>query len=608
MLRPLQLLLLLVSLFVVRPLHGQTGQRQAEALMQRSAAAVAPANKLLTVNAGERLFLQLETPLNTSGARVGDPVEFKTTEDTLVGGLVAIPRGSSVSGRVSKVRRPGRLKGRAELGIRVDQVTLADGTSFSLSVSVVRAGFTQLSSNKGEPSLKGEGGSGFSVISLAEGGLQGVTLGGPYGAAVGMAMGLVIEVFHRGPDLDLPRDMLFEVTLRRPLEVTAAVAQRAAQLARTTLRSSSTSVSPLPANDLSEDSTEAVPDFSQDEHSIETKSPEASETTEVAAAITTTPPVPQAPQGDTRRTAPVFEDTDHSGEFKLEVDVQLVMVDAVVRDRKGRLMDNLRREDFRVFEDGIEQPITSFSRDGLPLAVALVVDRSGSVAFVMRQLQRAAYQTLSQLKPDDQVALFTFADQTERLEDLTTDCQRIADRIATIEARGATNINDALFDAIHYLSSVAQDRRRAVILISDNKATTKPRSSERKLIRLATESETVVYSIKIADQFAPVVSIPGWLDRGGSVAKVVLETGGEIVDVPDKGSLRAAMAAIVSRLRLRYALGYRPTYAFNNDAFRKINVRLADRFGQVDSDYSVHARRGYYPSTQRVAAQNKPRP
>ncbi len=152
---------------------------------------------------------------------------------------------------------------------------------------------------------------------------------------------------------------------------------------------------------------------------------QAGETAGTVAALTT-PPVLRLPPDNAQGTAPVFEGTEHSDEFKLRVDVQLVMVDAVVRDRNGRPMDNLQREDFRVFEDGTEQPITSFSQDKLPLAVALVVDRSGSIGFVMRQLRRTAYQTLSQLKPDDQVALFAFADQALRLEDLTTDRQRIA--------------------------------------------------------------------------------------------------------------------------------------------------------------------------------------
>ena len=156
--RALQLLLLLAPLLVVRPLHGQTDRQEAETLTQRAAAAPVSANKLLTVRAGERLFLQLKTSLNSSDSQVGDPVEFKTTEDTLVGNVVAIPRGSSVSGRVSKVRRPGRLKGRAEIGFSVDQVTLADGSSLPLRVLLVRAGSTQVSATKGEPSLKGEGG------------------------------------------------------------------------------------------------------------------------------------------------------------------------------------------------------------------------------------------------------------------------------------------------------------------------------------------------------------------------------------------------------------------------------------------------------------------
>jgi hypothetical protein len=90
------------------------------------------------------------------------------------------------------------------------------------------------------------------------------------------------------------------------------------------------------------------------------------------------------------------------------------------------------------------------------------------------------------------------------------------------------------------------------------------------------------------------------------VAKVTQETGGEIIDVPDSGLLGDALAAVVSRLKLRYALGYQPAPAFNGDAFRKINVRLADRFGHVDADYSIHARRGYYRSSQRSAAQNRP--
>jgi Ca-activated chloride channel family protein len=286
------------------------------------------------------------------------------------------------------------------------------------------------------------------------------------------------------------------------------------------------------------------------------------------------------------------------------------MVDAVVQDQTGRPMETLRREDFRVFENGVEQPVQAFSRDEYPLAVALVVDRSGSVAPYMNELRRAAYRALSQLKRGDQVCLFTFAGEVQRLEDLTIDRQRIADRIATIQAGGGTNIVDGLFDAVYYLSAVARDRRRVVILISDNENTTKPRSSPNQVIRLAMESETVVYSIKTVGENTPLtMRIPNWAGFGkddGSVSKITKETGGEIIDVGRVGSLDTALGTVITRLKLRYTLGYNSPNPAKDGSFRKIDVQLTERYGRPNSDYTVNARRGYYAPTERVAAKVSP--
>ena len=188
-----------------------------------------------------------------------------------------------------------------------------------------------------------------------------------------------------------------------------------------------------------EDKAEPVPDFSKDE----AESPDPADTPVEAASRQPIPPA-SAPQ-------PPPPDWD-SGGYKLKVDVRMVMVDAIVRDRGGRPLETLKQQDFRIFEDGTEQEIQSFSRDELPLAVALVIDRSGSVSPHMNAIRQAAYKALSQLKRGDQVALFTFAGDVQRLEDLTTDRQRIADRISEIRAGGGTNIVDGLFDAVNYLS------------------------------------------------------------------------------------------------------------------------------------------------------------
>jgi VWFA-related protein len=293
--------------------------------------------------------------------------------------------------------------------------------------------------------------------------------------------------------------------------------------------------------------------------------------------------------------------------FKLSVNVQMVMVDATVKDRGGRPLDNLTQKDFHVYEDGVEQEIRNFSRDEYPLAIALVIDRSGSVAPHMNDLRRAAYQALQQLKRGDQVALFSFAGEVERLEELTTDRQRIADRISTIRAGGGTNIIDALFDATYYLAQVAPDRRRAVILISDNVNTTRPRTSEGQVIRMALETETVIHSVKTPGEFMPLtMRIPNWMGGAGSVDKITAETGGEIIDVTGLGSFDAALSAAITRLKLRYTLAYYPSNTARDGTFRKIDVRLAERFGRPAADYSVHARRGYYSGADRSAARSNP--
>jgi VWFA-related protein len=113
------------------------------------------------------------------------------------------------------------------------------------------------------------------------------------------------------------------------------------------------------------------------------------------------------------------------------VDVNMV-VEATVRNDKGKIADDLQRENFRVFEDGVEQKIIYFSRDELPLAVALVVDGSRSISPMLGELHRAAYDTLSQLKPEDHVALYAFARHPERLVDLTTDRRSIAQSLMGI--------------------------------------------------------------------------------------------------------------------------------------------------------------------------------
>jgi VWFA-related protein len=586
----------------------------------------------LTIPSGEKFILQLDTAIHTNSTRTGDRVEFRVAGDIFAENRVVIPTRSWVRATVTKAKRAGRLAGRAEVQVRLDEVRLADGTSFPLRATIVRVGVDPVGATKdGQPRLKGEAGTGGSIGAVASAGAQGaligVLMGGArgamYGGAAGAAISLAGMVFKRGPDLDLPRDTMFEARFDQPLTIPLEVVQRAEQRALSQPPEQRAEVFPTVERGSAtrpalrrgrreeqapvENPTNPPPDepaaIPSPVEATPSVTPPAPPTASPGAADTPPSAPAAAPPPTPAREAPAPD----PGGFKLSVSVKMVLVDAVVRDRAGRMIDSLAREDFRIYEDGTEQQIRSFSCDQLPLAVALVIDRSGSVAPYISELRRIANQALQQLKPGDKVALFSFAHDVERLEDLTTDRERIAEGISRIRAGGSTDIIDALFDAVTYLAKTAPDYRRAIILVSDNEPTVRPEASEGLTIRRAMETETVVYSLKTSGDQTPLgMRLPTLMMGMGSVQKVAHETGGEVIDVADVHMLDAALGSVISRLRLRYALGYYPSNQAQGGAFHAIEVRLVERLGKPGSDYFMHARRGYYSTGNQTASGNNP--
>jgi Ca-activated chloride channel family protein len=298
-----------------------------------------------------------------------------------------------------------------------------------------------------------------------------------------------------------------------------------------------------------------------------------------------------------------FSAAGETNRFKFKANVDLVLVEATVRDQNGAIVNNLGRESFRVYENGVEQQISYFSRDELPLAVALILDCSGSMGPVLRQLHRVAFETLSSLKPDDQVALFDFAARAELLVALTRNRQRIADAIATIRAGGGTVIPDALYEAALYLARAAPERRHALILVSDNENTLKGYCDEGRVIRQALESEAVIYSIRVEEGVHPhsmYVLLP--IFRQVSVPRITSQTGGEVIDARNNESLSSAISTAISRLKQRYSLGYYSTDRRHDGSFREIDIRVADAASDPNHQYTVYARRGYYARTEETTA------
>jgi len=290
---------------------------------------------------------------------------------------------------------------------------------------------------------------------------------------------------------------------------------------------------------------------------------------------------------------PVFAQDQEKPVF--HVDVNLVLVDATVKTKAGQIMADLKKDDFELREDGVVQKLEVFSRDELPLNVALVLDLSDSIGPFLGPLRDAATTALAALKPEDEVALFTFSTEAELRVPFTNNKSRIAEQFNTFHAGGATNINDGIFLAAKYLLNLPPKGRRVIILISDDVGTSAGGQGTPDIVTETIAADAVLYNLKI-----PGYNPPGTLFAAGmipglvNIRKVMDQTGGELFDVQDVAHLDPAFRALVQRIKTRYTLGYYTNANGAEGKPHKLDVRLASSFGKKGRDYLILAKSGYY--------------
>jgi len=279
----------------------------------------------------------------------------------------------------------------------------------------------------------------------------------------------------------------------------------------------------------------------------------------------------------------------------IRVDVNLVLLDATVKTKSGQILGDLKQDSFELREDGVPQKIEIFSRDELPLNVALVLDLSDSIGPFLGPLRQAALTALSALKPEDEVALFTFSTEAELKVPFTTDKTEIAKQIGDFRVGGATNINDGIFVAAKYLLNTPPKGRRVIILISDDVGTSAGGQGTHDIVTECIASDAVLYNLKIPGYNPPgtlfaASMVPGLVN----IRKVMDQTGGEIFDVQDVAHLDEAFGALIKRIKTRYTLGYYTKATAAEGKPHKLDVRLAPPYGKKGHDYVILAKNGYY--------------
>lgn len=263
--------------------------------------------------------------------------------------------------------------------------------------------------------------------------------------------------------------------------------------------------------------------------------------------------------------------------------VDLVKVTATVRDAEGRLVGDLTRDDFEIFEDGRPQRITQFDRGRVPVSLGVVLDVSQSMLGQRMDDARAALRRflVDLLEPDDEVFLMVFNHDPRLEAPWTLGPSRLRGRLDRVRPYGATAIYDALMMALPMFAVRAHDRA-AVVLISDGSDTASDvtRDDVRWQIRL---SDAFVYAVGIdAPERRPIN------DRVNArlLRDVTAESGGYAEVISDSPDLAPATERIAEELNHQYTLAYAPTRP-PDGRYRRIQVRVRG------GEHEVRARRGY---------------
>jgi Ca-activated chloride channel family protein len=283
-------------------------------------------------------------------------------------------------------------------------------------------------------------------------------------------------------------------------------------------------------------------------------------------------------------------------EKPIRVDVDLVNVYFSVCNSKGRLIPDLRQENFAIFEDGEPQTITNFSREAeVPLTIVMAIDTSGSVRdkLAFEQLAATEFLYATIRRGRDKAAVFTFDHVFELRQDFTDDGALLATAIGSIRAGGGTR----LYDALHFVVGeklAGTEERKIIVLITDGEDKGS-RRSQREVVDLAHRNNVAIYAISMNS----LGTRRPELDQSDADLELLAsETGGRAYSPKKLKKLASTFKTIADELRSQYTMAYRSTNVKKDGSFRRILIETKR------VRYSVRVRPGYYAPFQNAAEDN----
>ncbi len=273
----------------------------------------------------------------------------------------------------------------------------------------------------------------------------------------------------------------------------------------------------------------------------------------------------------------------NSGVFVFKKEVEEVVLHATVVDNKQRMVMDLDRNAFSIFENGKPQSMTSFRREDVPVAMGIVIDNSGSMREKRDKVNKAALNLVRSSNPQDQVFVVNFNDEYYLDQDFTNSIAKLKEALEKVEARGGTALYDAVVASAEQLKQSSM-QKKVLFVVTDGEDNASRESLEQAVRRLQEENGPAVYAIGLLGeekQRRARRALETLAERTGGIS-FLPRTLAEVDDIS---------RTVAHDIRSQYTLGYKPTTPKSEGGYRTVRVDAkAKGYGKL----MVRTRSGYY--------------
>jgi Ca-activated chloride channel family protein len=275
----------------------------------------------------------------------------------------------------------------------------------------------------------------------------------------------------------------------------------------------------------------------------------------------------------------------------IKVAVNLVVLHTSVLDKNGKFIDDLKQENFRVFEDKAEQKLSVFRNEDIPVSMGLVIDNSGSMKEKRSRVNEAALTLVQASNPQDEAFVVNFNDDffLDLDKDFTNSIPELKEALERIDARGSTALYDAIIGSLDHLKKASKDKR-VLLVVTDGDDNTS-RNSLEKTLRELQKTSTVVYTIGLLGKDS------GEDKRTAKKARKALQeianaSGGLAFFPASVAEVHAICEQVAHDIRHQYTLAYYPSNTAQDGTFRSVKVDVIPPRGR--GKLTARTRNGYY--------------